>query len=96
MLVRDNDNLYIDGVQFEVEKLKPGEKQQVPVAKGKVSDRDYYAELDDLGDKVRTREEGILGNIFLSEDDRRELRDYLKGLYNELSLTRQELEKLDD
>ena len=49
-----------------------------------------------LGDKVRKREEGILGNIFLSEDDRRELDNYLKGLYNELSLTRQELEKLDD
>ena len=96
MLVRDNDNLYIDGVQFEVEKLKPGEKQQIPVAKGKVSDCDYYVELDILGDKVKTREEGILGNIFLSEDDRRELGDYLKGLYNEIALTRQELEKLDD
>ena len=66
------------------------------MAKGKVSGRDYYAELDDLGDKVRAREEGILGNIFLSEDDRRELGDYLKGLYNEIALTRQELEKLDD
>ena len=42
------------------------------------------------------REEGILGNIFLSEDDRQELVDYLKGLYSELALTRQELEKLDD
>ena len=96
MLVRDNDNLYIDGVQFEVEKLKPGEKQQAPVAKGNVSDRDFHGELDVLGDKVRMREEGILGNIFLSEDDRQELVDYLKGLYSELALTRQELEKLDD
>ena len=96
MLVRDNDSLYIDGVRFEVEKLKPGEKQQIPVAKGSVSDRDYEGELDALGDKVRKREEGIMGNIFLSDDDRREVGDYLKGLYHEMALTRQELEKLDD
>ena len=96
MLVRDNDCLYIDGVRFEVEKLKPGEKQQIPVAKGSVSDRDYEGELDALGDKVRRREEGIMGNIFLSDDDRREVSDYLKGLYHEMALTRQELEKLDD
>ena len=96
ILVRDDDHLYIDGVRFEVEKLKSGEKLQIPMAKGKVSDRDYYSELDALGDKVRIREKGILGNIFLSEDDRRELGDYLKGLYNEIALTRQELEKLDD
>lgn len=96
MLVRDNDSIFIDGVQFEIEKLKPGEKQQVPVAKGKVSERDYHSELDALGGKVRAREEGILGNIFLSEDDRHEIVDYLKGLYNELALTRQELENLDD
>ena len=96
VLVRDDDCLYIDGVQFEIEKLKPGEKQQIPVAKGKETGRDYHGELDVLGDKVRKREEGILGNIFLSEDDRRELDNYLKGLYNEIALTRQELEKLDD
>ena len=96
ILARDDHHLYIDGVRFEVEKLKPGEKQQIPVAKGKVTDRDYYSELETLGDRVRTREKGILGNIFLSDDDRREVADYLKGLYNEIALTRQELEKLDD
>ena len=96
ILARDDHHLYIDGVRFEVEKLKPGEKQQIPVAKGKVTDRDYYSELETLGDRVRTREKGILGNIFLSEDDCREVADYLKGLYNEIALTRQELEKLDD
>ena len=96
ILARDDHHLYIDGVRFEVERLKPGEKQQIPVAKGKVTDRDYYSELETLGDRVRTREKGILGNIFLSDDDRREVADYLKGLYNEIALTRQELEKLDD
>lgn len=95
-LVRDNDNLYIDGVQFKIEKLAPGEKQKIPVAKGKPTERDYYAELDSLGDKVRKREEAVGENIFLSEDDRKALKDYLKGLYSEISLTRQEVENLDE
>ena len=95
-LVRDADNLYIDGVQFEIEKLAPGEQQQLPVARGKVSDRNYFAELDELGDKVRKREEEIRGNIFLSKDDRDELTGYLKGFYQEMALTREEIGKLDD
>ena len=96
VLGRDDNYLYIDGVRFEVETLRPGEKQPVPVAKGRATERDYHAELEALGDRVRTREADIAANIFLSEDDRRELGDYLKGLYKEMAVTRQELEKLDD
>jgi len=96
VLGRDDDYLYIDGVRFEVETLRPGEKQPVPVAKGRTTERDYHAELEAIGDRVRRREAGIAANIFLSEDDRRELGDYLKGLYKEMAVTRQELEKLDD
>jgi len=95
MLVRDNDNLYIDGVQFRIETLAPGEKQNIPIAKGAVSERDYYAELDTLADKIRKRETTIKGNIFLSDDDRKELDDYLKGLYSEMALTRHEVEKIE-
>ena len=94
-LFRDDDHLYIDGVQFQIEKLAPGEKQQLPAAKGKVSDRDYYAELDELADKVRRREQDIRGNIFLSKDDHSELTNYLKGFYQEMALTREEIGKLD-
>jgi hypothetical protein len=83
-------------VQFEIEKLAPGEQQQLPVARGKVSDRNYFAELDELGDKVLKREEEIRGNIFLSKDDRDELTGYLKGFYQEMALTREEIGKLDD
>ena len=96
VLGRDDDYLYIDGVRFEVETLRPGEKQPVPVAKGRTTERDYHAELEAIGDRVRRREADIAANIFLSEDDRRELGDYLKGLYKEMAVTRQELEKLDD
>ncbi len=95
-LVRDSDNLYIDGVQFEIEKLAPGEKQKIPVAKGKISGRDYYAELEVLSDKIRKREELISGNIFLSNDDHSEIHDYMKGIYLELAKVREELGKLDD
>ena len=94
-LFRDDDHLYIDGVQFQIERLAPGEKQQLPAAKGKASDRDYYAELDELADKVRRREQDIRGNIFLSKDDHSELTNYLKGFYQEMALTREEIGKLD-
>ena len=96
ILVRDNDDLYIDGVQFKIEKLAPGEKQQIPTAKGKVSERDYYAELDSFSTNVQRREETIKQNIFLSKDDRQELNEYLKEFYSEIAQTRQELEKLDE
>ncbi len=95
-LVRDDDHVYIDGVLFEIEKLGRGEQQQIPVARGRVSGRDYDAELDMLGDEVRRREEVISGNIFLSADDHREIKDYLKGIYTEMARTREELAKLDD
>ncbi len=93
-LVRDEDHLYIDGVRFEIEKLGRGETQQIPMAKGKISDRDYYAELETIGDEVRRLEEQISENIFLSASDHQEIHQYLKGVYMELAKTREELSRL--
>jgi len=96
IISQDDDNIYIDGVKFEIEKLGRGEEQKIPVIKENASGRDYFTELETLSDKVRKREEEIKGNIFLSPDDDRELSDYLKGVYTEMAKTRGELAKLDE
>jgi len=95
-LFRDDDNIYVDGVQFEIEKLGRGEEQKIPVARGSVSGCDYYSELETLANNVRKREEQICGNIFLSAEDRQEIKDYLKGVYTEMAKTREEFAKLDE
>ena len=55
----------------------------------------YLKQIRELADKVRRREQDIRGNIFLSKDDHSELTNYLKGFYQEMALTREEIGKLD-
>ena len=94
-LTRDDKHIFIDGVRFEIERLAAGEKQQTFAPKGTPTDRDYYQEIEQLAVAIRAREAVVNDNIFLSTDDRKETTDYLKELYSEIALTREDIQKLE-
>ncbi len=95
-LTRDQDGIYIDGVFFEIEKLKPGEEQQLPKEKGVVSDRNYYLEIESLGDRIRKRVEEINGNMFGSPTDKKTMEEFAKMRYQELAKMRFDVLKIED
>ena len=95
-LTRDQDGIYINGVFFEIEKLKPGEEQQLPEEKGVVSDRNYFLEIESLGDRIRKRVEEINGNMFGSPTDKKTLEEFAKMRYQELAKMRFDVLKIED
>lgn len=95
-LTRDDECIYINGVQFHIETLAPGEQQALPTKKGKVSSHDYYKELENLSSQVQQYTDEIYNNMFVSEADKKAVDEFVKSLYTEIAYTRQDLEKLED
>jgi len=94
-LTRDDKRLYIDGVQFYIEELERDEQQVMPTEKGKLSDRDYYQEIEQLGTQIKRCEEQLLDNILISSVDKETIKDVVKKLMTEIAYTRQDTEKLE-
>ena len=94
-LTRDEKRLYIDGVQFYIEELEREEQQTMPTEKGKLSDRDFYQEIEKLGTQIKQREEQLLDNILTSSADKETIKDVVKKLMTEIAYTRQDTEKLE-
>ena len=95
-LTRGEDCIYINGVRFFIETLLPGEKQALPAKRGAMSGRDYYQELEAMCSAIRQRTDNVTDNILLSEQDQKEVADFVQNLLVEIAHTRQDLEKLDD
>ena len=94
-LTRDDKGLYIDGVHFFIEELGRDEQQAVPMERGRLSDRDFFREIEELGSRIQQREEQLLGNILISSADKETVRDIVKKLMTEIAYTRQDTEKLE-
>jgi MoxR-like ATPase len=95
-LTRDEECIYINGVRFYIETLGRGERQTMPQKSGSVSGRDYYQEIEEMSTGIRQRTDSINNNILVSEQDKKEVADYVKSLFTEIAHTRQDLEKLEE
>ena len=60
------------------------------------SGRNYEREIDDLADELKRMEKGIQENIFVSEDDKRRVAEYVREIYQNVAFTRQDTLKLYD
>ena len=95
-LTRDPDGIYIDGVYFKIEKLEAGEKQQLPDTVGIVTNRDYFLEIEYLGDRIRKRVEEVNDNLFISQIDKKTMEEYANTRYQELAKMRYDMLKLEE
>ena len=95
-LTRDLNGIYIDGVYFKIEKLGPGEKQQLPDPKGVVSDRNFFLEIEYLADRIGKRVNEVSDNFFVSPADKKTIETYAQTIYQELAKTRREVLKLEE
>ena len=96
-LARDDRFVYIDGVRIEVEPLAEGICRQLPFAAGTAeTGRDYTSEIESIAGDITDIDNGIAGNMFVSESDRKEMKSRIAALYKEIAFTRQDIEKLYD
>ena len=95
-LTRDKNGIYIDGVYFEIEKLKTGEQQQLPTPKGTVTDRNYFLEIEYFSDRIGKRVEEVQDNMFVSPADKKTMETYAQAIYQELAKMRYDVLKLEE
>lgn len=95
-LARDDRFVYVDGVRIEVERIAEGDSMQLPFADVSDSGRDYSAEIENIADAITNIDKGIADNMFVGENDRKEIKAYLASLLKDIAFTRQDIEKLYD
>lgn len=96
-LQRDDRYVYIDGVRIEVETLDGKSQQQLPFADTTADgERDYVAEIECLADQAEAIEKAVNDNLFLCDDDRKEVNEHLASLRKAIAFTRQDTQKLYD
>ena len=95
-LYRDNDHIYINGVQYLIHQLPPGQVQP-PVRGLQQAEEatDFEGRVEELSvglsDFVR---EMLTGNLFAGEEEKRELEQQQKVLSHEIALLRIEIQKM--
>lgn len=93
-LARDNDNVYIDGLRYEIEKTNVISKKMAPFAEDEKEYRDFSKEIDTLADNLNDTQKELEDNMFINDEDRREIKLYLADFYKEIAFTRQDIAKI--
>lgn len=95
-LYRDNDHIYINGVQYLIHQLPPGQVQ--PPVRGLQQTEegtDFEERVEELSARLSDFVTGLLsGNLFAGEEERRELERQQKVLSHEIALLRIEIQKM--
>ena len=98
-LSRDDDHLYMDDIEYDIEKIHADERNlfsnaaSTDAANGL---RDFSKEIDALADDLQKTEHAVYDNIFVSAADKKEVKDYVAAFYKEMAFTRQDIGKIYD
>ncbi len=94
MLNRDDDHVYIFDEMYTIEKTS---EAALPLgAETADSGCNYEKEFDALADELRTLDKQIKENIFVADEDKQRVDEYLRELYRNIAFARQDIQKLYD
>lgn len=93
-LYRDDRHLYINGVRFPMRRLKRGEEQQLWLGNLSITDRNYEAELEAVTGKIDRLVKDLSENIFVSQDDKASVTQYVATIRKEIAWARVDVRKL--
>lgn len=94
MLNRDDDHVYILGDRFAIEKTN---ERTLPLGTdAQDSGRDYEQEIDSFAEDLKAMEQHIDENIFIADDDKQRVAEYVREIYRDVAFTRQDILKLYD
>lgn len=93
-LFRDSKHLYINGVRFSMKRLNRGEQQQLWLGNLSITDRDYETELEVISSKIDRQVKGLKENIFVTEEDKKEIDQYIATIRKEIAWARVDVRKL--
>lgn len=94
MLFRDEDHIFINGVRYDIEKLRRGEFQSIVSSTAKTSGKDYYSEIEQLVANIETKRQQLESNLFVSKEDMEIVNEHIKQITKAIVNIRQDLGKL--
>ncbi len=94
MLNRDDDHVYIFGDRYAIEKT---DMASLPLG-AEITDSgcNYEKEFDVLADDLRALDRQIKGNLFVADEDKQRIDEYLREIYRNIAFARQDVQKLYD
>ena len=94
MLNRDDDHVYIFGDMYTIEKTN---EAALPL-ETEIGDSgcNYEQEFDVLADDLRALDKQIKENLFVAEEDKQRIDEYLREVYRNIAFARQDVQKLYD
>ena len=90
--MRDNDNIFLDGVKYEIEKISDDEEQDSLISQLEPP-KDFYNEVEALCTRIKDIQCGLAQNMFYNPKDRKEIRDYVEKLNKEIANVRIDISK---
>ena len=93
-LYRDDKHFYINGVRFPMRRLQRGEEQQLWLGNLSITDRDYETELDTAATNIDRLVRDLSDNIFVSEEDKKSVAQYVSTIRKEIAWARVDMRKL--
>ena len=77
-----------------MKRLNRGEQQQLWLGNLSVTDRDYETELEIVNKKIDKQVKGLRENIFVTEEDKKEIDQYIATIRKEIAWARVDVRKL--
>lgn len=92
-LLKDEEFIYLDGVKYEIEKIRDDEEQTMPDIQSEPS-KDFYNEIETICDQIISIQRELSSNLFCNEDDKSEISFFVGKLNKEIALTRIDINKM--
>lgn len=95
-LYRDNDNIYLNGVQYPIHQLARGQRQSPIDTRSTIkSDIDYEQMVEDFTADIRNiSNSAIYSNMFVTPQDKQEVDKQVKDINHDIALLRMDIQKL--
>ena len=77
-----------------MKRIYRGEQQQLWLGNLSVTDRDYETELEIVNKKIDKQVKGLRENIFVTEEDKKEIDQYIATIRKEIAWARVDVRKL--
>lgn len=91
-LMRDNDDIYLDGVKYKIETIRDDEEQSVPFSKLQPP-KDFYHEIEEICAQIKYIQNGLASNLFYNLEDKKYISDFVDKINKEIAITRVNISK---
>ena len=91
-LLRDDDHIYFDGVEYEIEKR--GDNEEITIINMQLEPhKDFYHEIEAICPQINNIQKGLASSLFYNSEDKKNIRDFVGKINKEIANIRIDVSK---